>query len=182
MQTQKLESLGVLAGGIAHDFNNILTSIIGNADLALAKINKESPATANIRRVLEASTRAADLASQMLAYSGKGQFTVENIDMNLLVEEMTHLLEVSISKKVLLRLNLHRPLPSVEADTTQLRQVIMNLVINASEAIGDKSGVIAITTGCVNCDRQYFKQFQLKKHLSDGLYVYLDRRHRLRHG
>ncbi|MDR3580272.1 MAG: PAS domain S-box protein [Oryzomonas sp.] len=174
MQTQKLESLGVLAGGIAHDFNNILMSIIGNADLALTRINKESPATENLCRVLEASTRAADLARQMLAYSGKGKFIVETIDMNLMVEEMTHMLEVSISKKAVLRLNLHQPLPSVKADTTQLRQVIMNLVINASEAIGDKSGIIAISTGCINCDQQYLQNVQLKEDLSEGLYVYLE--------
>lgn len=174
MQTQKLESLGVLAGGIAHDFNNILMTIIGNTDLALIRINKESPATENLRRVQEAATRAADLARQMLAYSGKGKFIIENIDINLLVEEMTHMLEVSISKKAVLRFNLHRPLPLVAADATQLRQIIMNLVINASDAIGERSGTIAITTGCMNCDGQYIKQAQLDQQIPEGLYVYLE--------
>jgi PAS domain S-box-containing protein len=174
LHTQKLESLGVLAGGIAHDFNNILTVIIGNAELALMRINKESPATENLHRIEQAASRAADLARQMLAYSGKGKFVVENIDLNILLEEMLHMLEVAISKKAILRLNPYRPIPSVEADATQLRQIIMNIVINASEAIGDKSGVIAITTGCMNCDRSYLKDVWLNENLTDGLYVYLE--------
>ena len=173
-QTQKLESLGVLAGGIAHDFNNILMAIIGNADLALMRINKESPATENLQRIAQAAARAADLAKQMLAYSGKGKFVLEQIDLNNLLEDMLHMLEVSISKKAVLRLNLHRTLPAVEADATQLRQVIMNLVINASEAIGERSGVIAITTGCMDCDRSYLKDVWLDENISEGLYVYLE--------
>jgi len=174
LHAQKLESLGVLAGGIAHDFNNILMAIIGNADLALMRINKESPAVDNLHRIEQAAARAADLAKQMLAYSGKGTFMVENIDLNRLLEEMLHMLEVSISKKAVLRLNLHQHLPPVEADATQMRQIIMNLVINASEAIGDGSGVIAITTGCMDCDRSYLQDVWLDENLTDGLYVYLE--------
>jgi PAS domain S-box-containing protein len=174
MQTQKLESLGVLAGGIAHDFNNILMAIIGNTDLALMRLTKESPATDNLRQVLDAATRAADLARQMLAYSGKGKFLIEPIDLNRLVHEMTHMLEVSISKKALLTFKLYEPLPVVSADATQLRQVIMNLVINASEAIGDKSGIIAISTGCMNCDRRYLQDLSLDRQIPDGRYVYLE--------
>ena len=173
-QAQKLESLGVLAGGIAHDFNNILMAIMGNADLALMRINKESPAVDNLRRIEQSAARAADLAKQMLAYSGKGKFVVEHIDMSRLVEEMHNMMEVSISKKAVFRFNLTSPLPSVEADATQLRQVIMNLVINASEAIGDKSGVIAINTGCMECDRNYLKSVWLNDNLGSGLYVSLE--------
>ncbi len=173
-QVQKLESLGVLAGGIAHDFNNILTVIVGNADLALMRINKESPAVDNLHRIEQAAARAADLAKQMLAYSGKGRFVIENINLNTLLEEMLRMLEVSISKKVLLRLNPYQHLPTVEADATQMRQVIMNLVINASEAIGEKSGVIAISTGCMDCDRSYLKDVWLDENISEGLYVYLE--------
>ncbi len=174
LHAQKLESLGVLAGGIAHDFNNILTSIMGNADLALMRLNPESPAVDNLRRIEQSAVRAADLAKQMLAYSGKGKFVIEQLDINRLVEEMLHMLEVSISKKAVLRLNLHQPLPGVAADATQLRQIIMNLVINASEAIGDKSGVIAITTGCMECDHNYLKDVWLDENLNEGLYVYLE--------
>jgi PAS domain S-box-containing protein len=172
--TQKLESLGVLAGGIAHDFNNILMAIIGNADLALMRINPASPAVENLQRIEQAAARAADLAKQMLAYSGKGKFVVENINLNHLLEEMLHMLEVSISKKAILRLNLATVLPSVEADATQMRQIVMNLVINASEAIGEKSGVIAITTGCMDCDKSYLKDVWLSENISEGLYVYLE--------
>ena len=174
LHAQKLESLGVLAGGIAHDFNNILMAIMGYADLALMRINKESPAADNLHRIVQAAARAADLAKQMLAYSGKGKFVVEDINLNTLLDEMLHMLEVSISKKAVLRLNLHQHLPTVEADATQMRQIIMNLVINASEAIGEKSGVIAITTGCMDCDRSYLKDIWLDENISEGLYVYLE--------
>ena len=174
LHAQKLESLGVLAGGIAHDFNNLLMAIMGNADLALMRLNPESPAVDNLKRIEQASARAADLAKQMLAYSGKGKFVVEHLDMSRLFEEMLHMLEVSISKKAVLRFNLMHPIPSVEADATQMRQIVMNLVINASEAIGDKSGVIAITTGCMDCDRNYLKDVWLDENISAGLYVYLE--------
>jgi PAS domain S-box-containing protein len=174
LHAQKLESLGVLAGGIAHDFNNILTSIIGNADLALMRINPESPAIDNLHSIEKASAHAADLARQMLAYSGKGKFVISNHDINDLLEEMLHILQVSISKKAVLRLNLTRPLPPVEADATQIRQVIMNLVINASEAIGDKSGVIAISTGCMDCDSSYLKDVWLDENINAGLYVFIE--------
>jgi len=174
LHAQKLESLGVLAGGIAHDFNNILMAIMGNADLALSRLSPESPVIDNLHRIKKAAIRAADLAKQMLAYSGKGKFVVEQINLNRLLEEMLHLLNVSISKKASLRLNLAETLPAVKADATQLHQIIMNLVINASEAIGSNSGVIAITTGCMVCSREYLKDVWLNENLSEGLYVYLE--------
>jgi PAS domain S-box-containing protein len=174
LHAQKLESLGVLAGGIAHDFNNILTSIIGSADLALLQLNPESPVKEHLLRIEHSSARAADLARQMLAYSGKGQFLIEDIDVNRLVEEMVHMLEVSISKKALLRLDLHHPLPSVKGDATQLRQVLMNLVINASEALGDTGGVIALRTGRLVCSAAYRKEAALKEPLAEGTYVYFE--------
>jgi signal transduction histidine kinase/CheY-like chemotaxis protein len=174
LHTQKLESLGVLAGGIAHDFNNILTSIIGNADLALMRINSTSPAVENLHRIELAATRAADLSKQMLAYSGKGKFVIEHIDLNKLLEEMLNMVEVSISKKAALRLNLTRPLPAVEADATQVRQVVMNLIINASEALGDQNGTITITTGCQECDQDYLDSIWPNGSIAAGQYVVLD--------
>lgn len=173
-QAQKLESLGVLASGIAHDFNNILTAIIGNADLAIMRINKESPAIENLHSIGKAAARAADLAKQMLAYSGKGKSFVANLDLSGLLEEMRHLLVVSVSSNVVIRLNLHTPLPAVEADTEQIRQVIMNLVINASEAIGDNDGAIDISTGCIDCDRNYLKDLFIDENLAEGRYVLLE--------
>ena len=174
LQAQKLESLGILAGGIAHDFNNILMAILGNTELALRRLKPESPAVEKLHNIERAATRASELSKQMLAYSGKGKFVVEHLDLNNLVEEMLHILEVSISKKAVLRINPYSPLPSIEADATQMRQIVMNLVINASEAIGDKSGVIAITTGCMDCDQDYLKDVWLEDNLKDGLYVYLE--------
>jgi len=174
LHAQKLESLGVLAGGIAHDFNNILMVIVGNADLALMQINNTSPIIDNLHQIEKAAARAADLAKQMLAYSGRGKFLIESLDLNSLLDEMLHMLQVSISKKAILRFDQHRPLPPVEADATQIRQVVMNLVINASEAIGEKSGVIAISTGCMECDLNYLRDIWLEETLMDGLYVYLE--------
>jgi PAS domain S-box-containing protein len=174
LHAQKLESLGVLAGGIAHDFNNILMAIMGNADLALMRINKESPVVENLHRIERASAEAADLAQQMLAYAGKGKFFVENLDMNRLLDEMLHMLEVSISKKVTLRFTPTPNIPPIEADATQIRQIIMNLVINASEATGDNDGVIVITTGCIDCDKNSLRDTWLDENLTEGLYVYLE--------
>jgi PAS domain S-box-containing protein len=174
LHVQKLESLGVLAGGIAHDFNNILMAIIGNADLAMMKVGRESAAATNLLRIEQAATQAADLAKQMLAYSGKGKFVVEAVDLNRLLEEVLHLLEVSISKNAVLSFELHRPLPPVEADTSQMRQIVMNLIINASEALGDKSGSIAVATGCLECDRNYLKDVWLDENIAEGFYVYLE--------
>ncbi|WP_224981546.1 ATP-binding protein [Geomonas agri] len=174
LHAQKLESLGVLAGGIAHDFNNILMAIMGNAELALMRINKESPAIGNLRSIEQASARAADLAAQMLAYSGKGKFIIESLDLNRLLQEMLHMLEVSISKKAQLSFNLARSLPHIEGDATQIRQVVMNLVINASEALGERNGTISVKTGSMECDSSYLKNVWQNEELAEGQYVYLE--------
>ncbi|SNB45978.1 response regulator [Geobacter sp. DSM 9736] len=174
LHVQKLESLGVLAGGIAHDFNNILMAVLGNADMALIHTDPQSPAQENIRQIEKAARRAADLARQMLAYSGKGHFQVEPVSLRAVVEEMTELLEVSISKKAALHLSFSSELPLIEADATQLRQVIMNLVINASEALGDAVGDIHVSAGRIECDAACFSQGWLVEQLPEGSYVYLE--------
>ncbi|MBN2077960.1 MAG: PAS domain S-box protein [Spirochaetes bacterium] len=173
-QTQKLESLGVLAGGIAHDFNNLLMAILGNIDLAVMDLPPSSIARGNLLEAARASQRAADLCRQMLAYSGRGRFTSENLDLNDVVEEMGHMLEVSISKKAVLRFNFARGLPSIVADATQVRQIIMNLVINASDAIGERSGIISVSTGAMECDDDYLSETWLNERLEEGMYVYLE--------
>ncbi|GFO68343.1 hypothetical protein GMLC_19220 [Geomonas limicola] len=174
LHAQKLESLGVLAGGIAHDFNNILMAILGNADLALMRIAKESPVAENLRRIEQSALRAADLARQMLAYSGKGKFLVESIDLGRVLEEMLHMLKVSISKKAALRFNRQEHLPPIEADVTQVRQVIMNLVINASEALGEGDGIISVSTGSLECAEGYLAGAWPSDPAPAGLYVYLE--------
>jgi PAS domain S-box-containing protein len=171
---QKLESLGVLAGGIAHDFNNLLTGILGNADLALSELSDLSPARQNLEEIETASRRAADLCRQMLAYSGRGKFVIRAVDLTEVVREMVHLLEVSISKKAILRFNFENNLPAVEADVTQLRQIVMNLITNASDAIGDRSGIISVATGAVQCDRAYLSETYLDDDLPEGCYVFVE--------
>lgn len=174
LHVQKLESLGVLAGGIAHDFNNILLAIMGNTSLALQSVDQGSPLEQHLLQIEKASEKAADLARQMLAYSGKGRFVLEALDLNRLVREMTSMLEVSLSKKAVLRFHLAEQLPGIIADPTQIRQIIMNLAINASEAIGEQSGEIAIATGSLLCDSHYLADTWLDEHLPEGRYVYLE--------
>jgi len=170
---QKLESLGVLAGGIAHDFNNLLLAILGNADLALAEMSVDSPIRKNVTEIKTASQRAAELARQMLAYSGKGKFLVERVDLNAIVEEMGQMLAVSVSKHAALQYTFATDLPPIEADTTQIRQVIMNLITNASEAIDETEGTISIITGAVKADREYLRRTYLDEDLPEGSYVTL---------
>ena len=171
---QRMESLGVLAGGIAHDFNNILMAILGNADLALLRLPAESPAVGNLQQIESAARKAADLAGQMLAYSGKGRFVVEPLDLNRLIEEMIHILQVSISKKVVLKFNYGQAIPAVKGDATQLRQIVMNLVINAAEAIGDRSGAIGVTTGVQECSRSDLQGAVLDDGLPPGTYAFIE--------
>ncbi len=173
-QAQKLESLAILAGGIAHDFNNLLVGILGNAGLALSELSPTSPARETIEAIETAGQRAAELARQMLAYSGKGKFVIQHVDMNGLVEEMAHLLRVSAAPGVQLAFHFHPDLPPVEGDATQLRQVIMNLVVNASDAIGEQEGTIAITTAVVPATKELLADTYLAPDLPPGDYVLVE--------
>lgn len=172
--TQKLESLGVLAGGIAHDFNNLLLTILGNADLALCDIPVTHPARISLDGIVRGAQRAAELCRQMLAYSGKGRFIIQSININDLILEMTHLLDVSISKKAKVHLNLSGTLPAIEADSTQIRQIIMNLITNASEALNDRTGIICVSTGSIYCTTADLQSTYLKDDLPEGDYVVLE--------
>lgn len=172
-QAQKMESLGVLAGGIAHDFNNLLMGVLGHAGLALEQLSPLHPAKRNLEAIQKAGQRAADLTRQMLAYSGRGQFVVRPLDLTAQVEEMLHLLEVSIPKTVLLNLDLHKGLPAVSADATQIQQVIMNLVINAAEAIGEASGAITLSTGAQRLDAEAMERMLVGGEAAPGLFVFL---------
>jgi len=174
LHSQKLESLGVLVGGIAHDFNNLLTGILGNADLARSEMSPLAPSRASLEGIENAARRAADLCRQLLAYSGRGRFLVEPISLQELVEQMGHLLTVSISKRVVLKYHFTKGLPTMDGDPTQIRQAIMNLIVNASEAIGERSGVISVTVGLAYCDVEYFKGCFGTDNLMPGDYVYLE--------
>ena len=147
LRAQKLESLEVLAGGIAHDFNNLLVGVLGNASLALLDLPSGSPAYAPVVDIERAAQRASDLTRQMLAYSGRGQFVVEPVDLSDLVAEMGSLLRTVLSKQAILDFHLKPNLPFIEADATQIRQVVMNLITNASDAVGDAGGQIHVVTG-----------------------------------
>ena len=174
-QSQKLESLGVLAGGIAHDFNNLLTTILGNANLGAMALPPESPAQPYLDQIEKATLRAADLTRQLLAYAGKGRLQVLEVDLNRLVVEMTQLLAVSISKKAVVRYDLAPSLPSISADPSQMQQLVMNLVTNASEAIGEEvSGLITVRTGVQVVDEAYSMGLLPALPLAPGTYVTLE--------
>jgi PAS domain S-box-containing protein len=145
-QAQKLESIGTLAGGIAHDFNNLMNAVLGQSSIALNKLPKESPAANNIQKAIKAGERVADLTKQLLAYSGRGRFVIDEIDLNKLVKENVAMLEVSIPKTTQLRYELGNPSPHIMGDISQIQQVIMNLIINAGEAMGSHPGFITIHT------------------------------------
>jgi two-component system, cell cycle sensor histidine kinase and response regulator CckA len=173
-QAQKLESLGVLAGGVAHDFNNLLTAILGYADLALADLAPESPGCDSLQEIKHASIRAAELCRQMLAYAGRGRLVLETVNLSHLVQESVQLLRISISKKAQLHRNLAEDLPTIEGDPAQLRQIVMNLVINASEAIGDSEGVIGVATGTFERSSDDPPPSRRAEAPRAGSYVYLE--------
>ncbi len=152
LEAQKLESLGVLAGGIAHDFNNLLLAMLGSAEAALLQIASESPLGESIQRIRKAALRAAELTNQLLAYSGKGQFVVQTVDLNALVRDMVELLEVTTGRRATLEYAFAAELPGVTGDVSQLRQVVMNLITNAVDAIGEHSGVVKLQTGVRRLD------------------------------
>jgi signal transduction histidine kinase/predicted hydrocarbon binding protein len=174
LHAQKLESLGVLSGGIAHDFNNLLVGILGNAGLALLELPPDSPAAVTLHDIETAALRAAELTRQLLAYAGKGQFVVGPVSLSLLVEEMASLLGTAVSKNARLDLQIEPAIPPVEADATQLRQVVMNLITNASEAIGTASGTITLRTGVMDADRPWLADAQLGAGLAAGPYAFVE--------
>src|SRR5262249_46998019 len=149
---------GILAGGIAHDFNNLLTGVIGNISLALDRETADSPRRLYLEDAIQASEKAADLTRQLLAYSGKGRFAIQSLNLSEIVRQINALIQTSISKNVHIVMNLAGGLPCIEADSAQLQQIIMNLIINAAEAIGpEKNGVVVIETGLAKLDEAYLR-------------------------
>jgi len=173
-RSQKLESLGLLAGGIAHDFNNLLVAILGQTSLALSQLNAADPVRSPIEKAVTASRRAADLTRQLLAYSGRGQFERRPIDLNHLIQENLHLFEVAVPKNVALRSSLTDPLPHIVGDAGQLQQVIMNMIINAAEAIGSRAGRVLVSTRLQHLTDENAAWWQIgDKVLPPGNYVLL---------
>jgi PAS domain S-box-containing protein len=152
-ESQKFETIGTLAAGVAHDYNNLLTSIMGNASLLASSLPPDSPLRDKLQDILGASQRAADLTRQLLAYSGKGRHFLQKLELSKLVRNIQELIEAAVSKKLTLQFKLASELPAIEADANQVQQVILNLVSNAAEAIGDHPGTVTIATGLE--DREY---------------------------
>ena len=175
LQTQKLESIGLLAGGVAHDFNNLLVGIMGGASYALDTLAPLHPAYNMLLGVVEASERAAHLTRQMLAYAGKGLFVIEPVDLSQMVARTTELVSASIPKSVQVSLQLDPQLPTVQTDPGQMQQVVMNLIINAAEAIGeDRNGVVTVRTTTVEMASNNVRRDVSGNPIAPGLYAVLE--------
>jgi PAS domain S-box-containing protein len=174
-RASKEESLAVLAGGVAHDFNNLLAAILGHTSLALAKLEESSPARRHVEKAASTVERASALTRQMLAYSGRGHFVVRPTDLGALVRENLPLLEVTLPKSVRLEADLAPDLPLVDADLGQMQQVLMNLVINAAEAIGERGGTVGVSTGMQDVGRDEGARWAVTPQpLAPGPYVVLE--------
>ena len=174
VETQKLESLGILAGGIAHDFNNLLTAVLGNASLARIELPPDSPTQKSMEEIELAAERAADLCSQMLAYSGQGRFVVTRLNLSSLVFETMELIQASVSKRAKLNIDLAEKLPMIHGDAMQLRQVLMNLIINASESLGEGHGTVNVRTSVMTASSGWAVDAQHIPESFEGDYVVLE--------
>ncbi len=172
LHAQKLESLGILAGGIAHDFNNLLTVMLGQGNFALKRLPAESPLRGNLQEALQAARRAADLTRQMLAYSGKGSFILEQVDLCALIEENARLFRSVVPRTIAMDLSLAQDLPRIRADRGQIQQVAMNLISNATEAIGQASGTITLTASLGTFDEGALSRNRAA-HVTPGRFVCL---------
>ncbi|MFI5387978.1 MAG: PAS domain S-box protein, partial [Fimbriimonadales bacterium] len=173
-QAQKLESLGLLAGGVAHDFNNLLVGVLGNASMAQELLPPDNVAAELLEGVVKSGQQAAHLTRQMLAYSGKGKFLVEPLDLSALIPEMFGLVQPSLPKKIAVSFDLAPDLPVIEADRGQVQQVFMNLVLNAGEAIGSHDGLITVRTTSQDVDERYLRLNLEAAVLRPGKFVYLE--------
>ncbi|MHB8763265.1 MAG: PAS domain-containing hybrid sensor histidine kinase/response regulator [Deferrisomatales bacterium] len=173
LHAQKLESLGVMAGGIAHDFNNLLMAVLGNLELSEARLPPGSPAAYPLGQAIRAALRAADLTRQLLAYTGKEQLTVQALDVSGLVEESAHLLRAALARNVTLDLRLAPDLPPVLGDPSQLQQVAMNLITNASEAVGEGAGEVTLATEVRELDAAALSRSRVDEPPPPGRFVCL---------
>jgi two-component system, chemotaxis family, CheB/CheR fusion protein len=175
LETQKLESLGLLAGGVAHDFNNLISGIIVNAELVSSDMSVDNPSRTHLRAIANASLRAAKLTQQLMAYTGKGRFITEDIDLSELIRDTLPLIQTSIPKTVDVRLDLPPDLPLVPADAGQMQQLVMNLMINAGEAVGvGTSGRVEIRTGYRELTAVDIRANFTSEALTPGKYVWLE--------
>jgi len=165
---QKLESLGVLAGGIAHDFNNLLMSIVARAGLALRSLPADAPAREHLRIIEKSGLRGGELANQMLTFAGETKLAFHPIDLQQFLKESKPFLRSTVSKRITVTFDMATPLPAIHGDRSQLRQLLMNIVTNAAEAIGDQDGKIVISTGTIDTATHDFRQYHIMGHLPSG--------------
>ncbi|HRJ49086.1 MAG TPA: PAS domain S-box protein, partial [Phycisphaerales bacterium] len=173
-QAQKLESLGVMAGGIAHDFNNLLVAIMGNAALALKDLPEDSEVRRGVSRIEQAAARASELTRQLLTYAGRDQADPQPIDLSAAVREIVEIVGVSIDPGAFIALSLSDDLPTVRADPIQCRQIVMNLLSNASEALGGKAGTIRVSTGVHVLDEAALAGMHTGGGALPGSYVFIE--------
>ena len=174
LHLQKQESLGTMSGGIAHDFNNLLQAVLGNLELSLMKLPPDSPVCNLLNRAINAAERAAKLSGMMLAYSGKGVYSITEQNLTGLIEKNTSMLAAAISKCITFDLKLDPTMPLIMADGDQIRQVLMNLIINASEAIGNTNGLITLSTGTQEFDQKTLNSSRLEEKLAAGRYAWME--------
>jgi PAS domain S-box-containing protein len=173
LHSQKLESLGVLAGGIAHDFNNLLMAVLGNLDLAVMQISSASPALPSIEQAIQATRRATDLTRQMLAYSGKGHFVVHRLDLGDVLRENNDLFRASMSRTITFDLATSGERAVIDGDPGQIQQIVMNLITNASDAIGDRPGTIRLESGVADCSAEILARSRLDERPPAGRFAYI---------
>ena len=174
LYAQKMESLGIMAGGIAHDFNNLLMGIMGSMELAMIETGQGSTIYKNLKRGMAAAKRAADITGQMLAYSGRGHFVMSQISPSSLLEGMSGILRSAVNRSIDIRIELQDNLPEIQADTGQFQQMMMNLITNSSEAIGNQKGEIVISAGAGYFSSAYFGKKGADPELEPGEYLYID--------
>ncbi|HXA49178.1 MAG TPA: response regulator [Candidatus Acidoferrum sp.] len=168
---QKLDSLRLLTGGIAHDFNNLLGGILVEAEMAATEIGDSASALESIARIRSVATRAAEMVRELMIYAGQDKATLEAVNLSHVVEDMVELMRVTLSKHALLKVDLAGNLPPVLANSAQMRQVVMNLVLNASHAIANREGEIRISTSKSRMAECVVMQQGVS--LAEGEYVWL---------
>jgi PAS domain S-box-containing protein len=173
-QAAKLESIGVLAGGVAHDFNNLLTGILGNTSIALEMLSPNHPVRSVLDSAMRAGRSAADLTQQLLAYAGKGRIELKSVNLSNIIKDISSLIESSIPRTVTVQLQLEPKLPLIEADCNQMQQIIMNLIINGAEAIGNQNGTVVIRTRTQFIDDSYIRSSFSPGEVKPGHYVVVE--------
>ena len=174
LHAQKLESLGVMAEGIAHDFNNLLMVILGNLDIALDDLPLDSTARHSIENAIQAAERSAELSRQMQIYTGSALKAPVDLDLNELLRKNSVLLKLGFSEHVNLNLDCYDKLPSITGDATQIQRLVMNILVNALESIGDRQGAVHLSTGIVDCDEMYLSHSRIETKPEPGRFVFLE--------